>query len=112
MSDVTPALRQVSPPEITAESVAATATKCPFCLEEIKAGASVCKHCGGALSPVHQLMLARAALEARLAAVEANLASLRQVAPAAMADLDTQTGSRSAPSSTGWPHMVDNLFLG
>ena len=94
--------RRASTPATTATPPAAT---CPLCFEDIKAGALVCKHCRSNLGPLHGLMAERSALGARVAALETELASLRDggAAPAAIAE---------PPPRFGWPHMVDNLFLG
>jgi hypothetical protein len=112
MTDTASSLRSVPSPEIAPKTVAAADTACPFCLEDIKAGASVCKHCGASLSLVHQLVLARAALEARLAAVEADLAALRAATVDTKAIVAEEPADQSALRRAGWPHMFDNLFLG
>src|SRR5690242_12416967 len=112
MADVTSSPRQMSPLEIAPEPPAGATIACPFCLEEIKAGASLCKHCGSTLSPIYRLTLAHAALEARLAALEADLATARRSLRNAGAGSEKTTEVEEAPRSTGWPHMFDNLFLG
>src|SRR3954447_8260993 len=46
---------------------------CAFCLEPVKLGALVCRHCRNVLAPIQQLAAAQASLEARLSALEATL---------------------------------------
>jgi hypothetical protein len=112
MIDAASALRCVPSPENASATSAPAAAICPFCLEGIKPGASLCKHCGGALSPVHQLVLAHASLEARLVAVETDLAELSLEPRRESAVVPEPPGVPSAPRRAGWPHMLDNLFLG
>lgn len=87
-----------------------SAAACPFCLEAIKPGAPVCRHCRSNLAPLHALLSARANLEARVVLLETQLTGLqaRVVIPEA-ADAVPAT---APPHHFGWPHMVDNLFLG
>jgi hypothetical protein len=54
---------------------------CPFCLEEVKAEALVCKTCHRDLMVPKPLMEANATLTARVAELEAEVASLRRQVP-------------------------------
>jgi hypothetical protein len=93
----------------------AACTSCVYCLEDIKPGASVCPHCGGVLGPFHRLLVDQAAFEARLAALEQEVAALRPVpteAPARADDPSPTAPTQRQTTPFGWPHMVDNLFLG
>lgn len=88
--------------------------QCVFCREEIRPGASVCPHCRGTLTPLQDLADRQAALEQRLAALEAVLAE-RQADSAANAPVDvpaTAGVSASPGTEIRWPHMADNIFLG
>jgi hypothetical protein len=57
-------------------------------------------------------VLAHAALEARLAGVEADLAASRLAPPDVNAALAKPSEDKGAARGSGWPHMFDNLFLG
>jgi uncharacterized membrane protein YeaQ/YmgE (transglycosylase-associated protein family) len=88
-----------------------------YCREEIHAAASVCPHCRSNLVPLQRLSDERAALEERVAVLEQSVAALRLAHPA-----DAESGSSAIvagveavpplASGIGWPHMVDNIFLG
>lgn len=113
MTDPGASFRPVAPlQQSTTDTSGAAATACPFCLEEIRVGASVCKRCGSNVAPLHQLILARVALEERLAAVETELATLRQARPDPEVVIVPPPVAGMPPRRVGWPHMVDNLFLG
>jgi hypothetical protein len=89
-------------------------TSCVFCLEDIRPGASVCPHCGGVLVPFQRLFVDQAAFEARLAALELAVAALRPVPieTPVRADASSSIAPSQRQTTFGWPHMVDNLFLG
>jgi hypothetical protein len=94
---------------------AAPISTCVYCLETIKPGASVCPHCGEVLAPFERLQVDLSQVEARLAAIEQEVTVLRST-PSADTDAGG-TASVTAPTQpqaaiVGWPHMVDNLFLG
>jgi hypothetical protein len=101
---------------MTAEpSDLAANTCCVFCFETIKPGASVCPHCGGVLVPFQRLINDRAVLEARLTALEGEVAALRAVPNNAASPTDVPQEAAQTPAQAGfvgWPHMADNLFLG
>ena len=99
-----------------AESRATTAIlACVYCLEDIKPGASVCPHCGGVLGPFQRLLVDQASLEARLAALEQEVAASRSAPAEVLATADVSSPAAPAQpqgATFGWPHMADNLFLG
>jgi hypothetical protein len=92
--------------------------QCVFCLEEIRPGASVCPHCGSALAPLQGFADKHAALEARLASLEQEVAALRVASGeqvAAEAAAAAPPGDALSPAlgaEIRWPHMADNIFLG
>ncbi len=91
-------------------------THCVYCREEIHAAASVCPHCRSNLVPLQRMSDDRAALEARVVVLEQSVATL--LAPSEDADSRAPAivaGAEAAArqsSGIGWPHMVDNIFLG
>ena len=104
-----------SRPDSTERRDTPAITRCVYCLEDIRPGASVCPHCGGVLAPFQRLLVDQAALEARLATLEQEVAASRTLpteapAPAEVAAPDAPTRPHAA--AFGWPHMADNLFLG
>src|SRR3954469_1709596 len=89
---------------------------CAFCLEPVKLGALVCRHCRNVLASIQQLAAAQASLEARLSALEATLTastSIRLPGPVGTAaEEEAAGGMLPGRSHFHWPHMADNLFLG
>ena len=89
-----------------------------FCLEDIRAGASVCPHCGSNLNPLQDFAAKQTALEERLAALEQEIAAQRAIAveQAPANEAASAAPSESTASANGteirWPHMLDNIFLG
>src|SRR5690348_9768145 len=106
----TPALSAGQP------SAAGSHVPCAFCLEPVRLGALVCRHCGNLLAPIQQLASAQASLEARLSALEAALAAQAAVAgssPTRLADPDGTAAEGGADGETRprrhrfhWPHMA------
>lgn len=92
--------------------------QCVFCLEDIRAGASVCPHCGSNLSPLQDLADKQTALDLRLAALEQEIAAQRAMAvEQASANHTAPAAPREATALANktdirWPHMLDNVFLG
>lgn len=103
------------PQETTTPYETMAGTRCAFCLEGIKPGASVCPHCGRVLAPFQRLHDNQATIEARLGTLEQEVAALRATLTDASppADIAPKATSVHFPGTTfGWPHMADNLFLG
>jgi hypothetical protein len=101
--------------EIVERRATAAISSCVFCMEDVKPGASVCPHCGGVLVPFQRLLVDQAALEARLAALEQEVAALRPMPSEPTAPGDASSVTAPTPPQAaivGWPHMADNLFLG
>jgi hypothetical protein len=101
--------------EFVESRATAAISTCVYCLEDIKPGASVCPHCGGVLGPFQRLLVDQASLEARLAALEQEVAALRPTPAEALAIADVASPAAPAQpqaATFGWPHMADNLFLG
>lgn len=70
---------------------------CPFCLEEVKAEALVCRTCHRDLMVPKPLMEANAALKAKVATLEAELASLRRRVPREAAAVEARTPKALSP---------------
>ena len=105
--------RSPRPQQFAAPPETAVSVRCPFCLEEINPGASVCPHCGGVLVPFQRLSDDQTALEVRLAALEQEIAALRPTLQGTPAEVVPTTATTQTVSQIfGWPHMADNLFLG
>lgn len=96
------------------DAAPATGRHCVFCLEEIRPGASVCRHCGSNLAPLQDLADKNATLEERLVALEGEVAAMRiSIAPAGTtASVDVEPTGPPSLMDIKWPHMVDNVFLG
>ena len=106
---------QSSRQEIVESRATAAIATCVFCLEDIRPGASVCPHCGGVLGPFQRLLADQAALEARLAALEQDVAALRPTPAEVLTTADVSSAAAPVQPQAvafGWPHMADNLFLG
>ena len=89
-----------------------------FCLEDIQLGASVCPHCGSNLAPLRAFADKQAALEERIAVLEAEMTARRPTgaeqwsASEAASSASAETAAPSTVTDIKWPHMVDNLLLG
>jgi hypothetical protein len=87
-------------------------------MEEIRAGATTCPHCRSNLVPLQNFADKYLELEARLAALEQELVTLRTVHAEHIADTEATTLQpaelAAIPSRPDikWPHMADNIFLG
>ena len=92
--------------------------QCVFCLEDIQLGASVCPHCGSNLAPLQAFADKQAALEERIAVLEAEMTARRPTgaeqwsASEAASSASAETAAPSTVTDIKWPHMVDNLLLG
>jgi hypothetical protein len=91
---------------------------CVFCMEEIRPGASVCRHCGSNLAPLQNLADNQATLDARLAVLEQEVAALgaatveRATAEVTSSPALLEPATPPAGTAVKWPHMADNIFLG
>jgi hypothetical protein len=106
---------QSSRQEIVESRATAAIATCVFCLEDIRPGASVCPHCGGVLGPFQRLLVDQASLEARLTALEQDVAALRPTPAEVLTTADVSSAAAPVQPQAvafGWPHMADNLFLG
>ena len=89
-----------------------------FCLEDIQLGASVCPHCGSNLAPLQAFADKQAALEERIAVLEAEMTARRPTgaeqwsASEAASSASAETAAPFTVTDIKWPHMVDNLLLG
>jgi hypothetical protein len=92
--------------------------QCVFCLEDIRAGASTCPHCGSNLAPLQQFADKHAELQERIIALEQEVGALRAnwVEKVAIGDASDQAPTDPvAPllrAEIKWPHMADNIILG